>query len=65
MTEGLHDYVLRELERTKYRWPRVAAGSGVRYKTIGMIARRELKDPKVSHIEKLARFFREQGASIP
>jgi transcriptional regulator with XRE-family HTH domain len=53
----IHSYVLRELQTWKGRWPAVADGSGVSIRTIEKIARREIADPGVSHIEKLATFF--------
>lgn len=49
-----------ELQAAKGRWTAVADGSGVSARTIEKIARREIKDPGVSHIEKLARYFRDQ-----
>lgn len=48
---------MNELASWRGRWPSVAAGSGVSLRTIEKIARREIKDPGVSHIEKLAAFF--------
>lgn len=48
------------LEKAKGGWPTVAEGSGVSLRTLEKIARREIKDPGVSHIEKLAGYFREQ-----
>jgi len=57
MQIGIHDYVLRELQAWKGKWPAVADGSGVSLRTIEKIARREIGDPGVSHIEKLAAFF--------
>lgn len=63
MKETLHQYVLKKLESTKGRWSEVAEGSGVSKRTVEKIARREIEDPGVSHIEKLARYFREAGAA--
>lgn len=60
MEETLHERVLRKLEESKGRWAEVAKGSGVSKRTIEKIARREIHDPGVSHIEALARFFAEQ-----
>lgn len=61
MHESLHEYVLRGLEASKGRWASVAQGSGVSKRTLEKIARREIRDPGVSHIEKLARYFREHS----
>lgn len=60
--ESLHDYVLRNLKAYRGRWPMVAKESGVSRRTLEKIARSEIKDPGVSHIEKLAAYFR--GAEL-
>lgn len=57
MNLGMHAYVLAELQAWKGRWSAVADGSGVSLRTVEKIARKEIKDPGVSHIEKLAGFF--------
>jgi transcriptional regulator with XRE-family HTH domain len=59
MPESIYEYVMAELERSKGRWPAVAEGSGVSRRTIEKIARREIVDPGISHIEKLANYFRD------
>lgn len=56
--ETLHEYVIRRLHETKGQWPKVAKRSGVHYKTLEKIARREVSDPGVSYCEKLAKYFR-------
>jgi len=56
--ESLHEYVLRKLQESKGRWRQVADDSGVSKRTLEKIARREIEDPGVSHIEKLAAYFR-------
>jgi transcriptional regulator with XRE-family HTH domain len=65
----LHEYVLDRLARSKGRWPEIARATGVSYKTLSKIASREIADPGVSHIERLARHFRqaelEAAASAP
>ena len=58
MSQTLHEYVLDQLERSKGTWPEVAEGSGVSRRTLEKIARGEIADPGVSHIEKLAVYFR-------
>jgi transcriptional regulator with XRE-family HTH domain len=60
MNESIHDYVLRSLEASKGRWASVAEATGVSKRTLEKIARREIRDPGVSHVEKLARYFRER-----
>ncbi len=54
----MHEYVLRELQAAKGSWPEVAERSGVSQRTLEKIARQEIVDPGVSHIEKLASYFR-------
>lgn len=61
--ESIYEFVLGRLEQAKGGWPTVAEGSGVSLRTIEKIARKEIKDPGVSHIEKLAGYFRRQKAS--
>lgn len=60
MTESIYAFVLERLESVKGRWPRVAEESGISLRTIEKIARQEVKDPGVSFIERLAKYFREQ-----
>lgn len=63
MTPSIYAYVMTKLQDYKYRWPAVAEGSGVSRRTIEKIARGEIADPGVSHIEKLARYFEQQEAA--
>jgi transcriptional regulator with XRE-family HTH domain len=58
-TESLHEYVIRQLNDNKGRWPAIAESSGVARSTIAKIARREVENPGVLHVEKLAKYFRE------
>lgn len=62
MEISVHEYVLAQLERWKYRWPRVAEGSGVPLRTIQKVAQRTTKNPRIDTVEKLAKYFREQDA---
>jgi hypothetical protein len=55
--ESMHEFVLEQLQRTKGHWPKVAEGSGVPARTLEKIARREIPNPGISHIERLARYF--------
>lgn len=59
----MYEYVMRNLERSKGRWSEVADGAGVSKRTVEKIARREIEDPGVSHIEKLARYFKGNRAA--
>lgn len=62
MKDSLHDYVIDQLQGAKGQWPTVARESGVNIRTIEKIARREISDPGVSFIEKLARYFQARAA---
>jgi len=60
----MHAFVLAHLERTKGQWPLVARESGVSKRTLEKIARGEIADPSVSHMQKLSDYFhREQAAA--
>lgn len=63
MTESIYQYVLDQLESAKGTWPEVAEDTGVSRRTIEKIARREVKNPGVSHIETLASYFRARSKS--
>ena len=63
MTDSIYQYVLDKLQDAKGEWPAVAQATGMSRRTIEKIARQEVKDPGVSHIEKLAGYFREQARS--
>ena len=62
MSESIYAYVLEQLQRHKGRWPEIAEDTGISMRTLEKIARREVKDPGVSRIEKLANYFRKQPA---
>jgi hypothetical protein len=61
--ESMYERVIANLEAYKGRWGEVADGSGVSKRTIEKIARKEIQDPGVSHIEALDRWFSEQRAA--
>jgi len=63
MTESLHEYVLSELQSHKGNWQRVSTGSGVPLRTLEKIARKEIQDPGIKSIEKLANYFRSYEAA--
>lgn len=56
----LHQYVIQRLEAARGTWGKVAQESGVSKRTLEKIARREIADPGISHIQKLADYFRER-----
>jgi hypothetical protein len=61
MTDSIYGYVLEELQKAKGSWREVAEGSDVSLRTLEKIARREIEDPGVSHIEKLNSYFRSRS----
>lgn len=61
MEDSIYDYVMEQLEASKGNWPTVAADADVSLSTLVKIARREIADPGVSHIEKLYGYFRDQA----
>ena len=63
MNISIHQYVLDRLQATKGEWPRVASESGVSRRTLEKIARREVANPGVLVVEKLARYFESQSTS--
>lgn len=65
MRDGIHDYVLKQFATTDLSYRQIAKGSGVPKRTVEKIARKEIEDPGVSSIEKLAAFFskREERAT--
>lgn len=65
MNTPIFEYVLERLEASKGRWPVIAEGSGVPYRTVQKIAARLIEDPGVSHIQKLHDYFRAlEAASV-
>jgi hypothetical protein len=62
--DSMHDYVVEKLNAAKGQWTAVADASGVSKRTLEKIARREIEDPGVSHVQKLFDYFRslEQAA---
>lgn len=59
----MYQYVLRELQASKGRWPTIAEEAEMSLSTIKKIARQEVTDPGVSLIEKLDKYFRDQAAA--
>lgn len=59
-SDSIYAYVMTRLEETDETYEEVAKGSKVPKRTVEKIARREIKDPGVSRVEKLAAYFRKQ-----
>ena len=60
MQPSMYDYVLEHLEAARGRWSQVAEEAGVSKRTLEKIARREIEDPGVSHIQKLYDHFQRE-----
>jgi transcriptional regulator with XRE-family HTH domain len=58
MDEPMYEFVMAQLEASKGTWPSLASATGISRRTIEKIARREIADPGVSHIQRLADHFR-------
>ncbi len=58
MDTSIHSYVIAQISGSGLTYQEIADGSGVNKRTVEKIARKEIEDPGVSHIEKLAAFFR-------
>jgi len=54
----MHEYVVRQLERWKYRWPEVAEGAGISLRTLEKIARREVVNPRINTLQPLHDWLR-------
>lgn len=58
MQTELYAYVMGRLRSSNLSYREIAEGAGMSRRTVEKIARQEIADPGVSHIEKLAVFFR-------
>ncbi len=61
MEPSLYDYVMAELQAPELTYQQISDGSGVSRRTVEKIARREIADPGVSHVQKLAEYFRNRS----
>lgn len=63
-TIQIHANVLKALDTAidtgRFTYQQISDGSGVPKRTVEKIKRREIEDPGVSHIEKLANWFAQQ-----
>lgn len=60
MRESLYQFVMEKLQESKGTWASIAIATDMSYRTLEKIARGEIADPGVSHIEKLADYFRDK-----
>ena len=56
--QSLHDFVVERLLEARGNWPRVSKYSRVPKRTLEKIAHRQIRNPGISHIERLAAYFR-------
>ena len=65
MTESIYEFVLARLDelRPREKWEVVARDTNMSLSTLKKIARREVTNPGVIHIEKLAKYFRDQASA--
>lgn len=62
MTDSIYAFVMSRLEADSASWQTVAQGAEVPYSTVYKIGKRIVKNPGVSHVEKLAKYFRQKKA---
>ncbi len=55
--DSIHDHVVERLMACRGEWDAVAAATDISVRTIEKIARREIADPRIRKVEKLARYF--------
>lgn len=55
----LLDYVLANLEKARESWPAISDETGVSIHAIRKLVYRQHKNPHLSKLEALARYFRE------
>lgn len=65
MNESIFEYVLAKLEGSKGRWHEVSEGSGVPKRTLEKIARGEIENPGIRHVERLFAYFAGPEPSVP
>lgn len=60
---NMHDYVVEKLGEWKYRRPEVAQATGISLRSIEKIARREIENPGVKHVQALYDYFQSQSTT--
>lgn len=63
MHESMYQFVLDQLEQVKGSWPDVARETGMSLSTLKKIVYKDVENPGVIHIEKLAKYFRDRAAA--
>jgi len=57
MKTNIYDFVIAKLAEAKGHWTEVAVGSKISKRTIEKIARKEIKNPGIQHVQALADYF--------
>jgi hypothetical protein len=57
MKMNIYDFVIAKLAEAKGNWSEVASGSKISKRTIEKIARKEIKNPGIQHVQTLADYF--------
>jgi transcriptional regulator with XRE-family HTH domain len=62
---NMHEFVITRLTEWRYRRPEIARETGISLRTIEKIARQEVKNPGIKHMQTLHDFFqaRDSGAA--
>ncbi len=57
MAKTILQGVLEQLAKRKGDWPSIAKRTGVPVSTLEKIARREIKNPGIEHVQRLVTYF--------
>lgn len=60
MNQSIYQFVIDSLQDMKGSWPVVANETGISKRTIEKIARKEIDDPGVKTVERLAAYFKKK-----
>lgn len=63
MEKPIYDFVMERLKAGEETYQQIATGSGVSRRTVEKIARKEIEDPGVSNIQRLADYFHKRKPS--
>lgn len=59
----MHQFVITKLREWRYRRPEIAAETGISLRTIEKIAREEVKNPGIRHVQTLHDFFQSHDSN--
>jgi len=63
--DSIYQFVMAGLDATRGHWRQVADDTGIPLQTINKIGYRIVKDPGVSRVETLAKYFRKNPPPKP